>query len=212
MNQWGLMSPVAPTADSITVRQTLDLLDNEFAATAAGVGERRYAFWVGSGISREKVVDVGQMLRQGLEHLRSNIDAPDDNCCFRRALDEALAMVSLTDAEKTAIRYDEPFETWAGNATAFAALEKLEPDNHKPYLRAHLYPARLVYSWMTGRMASNDDAVAFVDRHRPDGLDVGLVSRALQCRSEARDPDILFADRTSLPRQVDACARLIAAP
>lgn len=107
------MSPAAPTASSITVCQTLDLLDNEFAATAAGVGERRYAFWVGSGISREKVVDVGQMLRQGLEHLRSNIDAPDDDCRFRRALDEALAMVSLTDAEKTTIRYDEPFETWA---------------------------------------------------------------------------------------------------
>ena len=135
-------------------------------------------------------------------------------------VDHAVAL-----AEREAVRPDRPslmeiraylrgapFETWAGNATAFAAVQKLEPDNHKPYLRAHLYPARFVYSWMTGRMASNDDAVAFVDRHRPDGLDVGLVSRALQCRIEARDPDILFADRTSLPHQVDACARLIAAP
>ncbi len=114
-------------------------------------------------------------------------------------------------AEIRAYLRGDPFETWTKSATAFAALDALEPAGHKPYLRAHLYPARFVYSWTTGRMASNDDAVAFLDRHHPDGLDVELVVRALRCRSDARDPDILFADRTSLPRQVDACARLIAA-
>ena len=116
------MSPAAPTAHSITVRQTLDLLDNEFATTAVGVGERRYAFWVGSGISREKLVDVRRMLGQALEHLRKNIDAHDDDCRFRRALGEALAMVPLTDAERTAIRYDEPFETWALKGNILDAL------------------------------------------------------------------------------------------
>ncbi len=102
-----------------------------------------------------------------------------------------------------------PFENWANNATAFAALDALEPKDHKPYLRAHLYPARFIYSWATGRMASNDDAVAYLLEHCPDGLDAELVARALHCRIEARDPDDLFPDRKTLPRQVDACARLL---
>ena len=58
-------------------------------------------------------------------------------------------------------------------------------------------------------MASNDAAVAFLHEHCPDGLDADLVALALQCRNEARDPDALFLDRTTLPCQVDACARLL---
>jgi len=104
-----------------------------------------------------------------------------------------------------------PFETWASNAARFAAWEALEPENHKPYLRAHLYPARFVYSWMTGRIASNDVAVAFLQNNCPEGLDVDLVARAMQCREAARDPDMLFADRGKLPEQVGACARLMSA-
>lgn len=102
-----------------------------------------------------------------------------------------------------------PFDTWASNAKAFAALESLEPDNHKPYLRAHLYPARFIYSWATGKIASNDVAVAFLHEQCPQGLDAELVARAMRCREEARDPDTLFPDRTTLPPQVDACAQLL---
>ena len=54
-------------------------------------------------------------------------------------------------AEIRAYLTGKPFEAWTG-AAQFAALERLEPKSHKPYLRAHLYPARFVYSFMTGRM------------------------------------------------------------
>jgi len=104
-----------------------------------------------------------------------------------------------------------PFQNWANSAIAFAALNSLEPKDHKSYLRAHLYPARFVYSWATGQMASNDDAVAFIHEHRPVGLDVDLVARALQFRREARDPDALFSDRNTLLCQVDACVRQLSA-
>ncbi len=104
----------------------------------------------------------------------------------------------------------QPFATWAERAGRFAALRSLEAGDHKPYLRAHLYPARLVYSWMTGEMVSNDVAVAFVHECRPEGLDVDVVAQALQCRLEAADPDRLFPARNVLPGQVEACARLIA--
>ena len=101
-----------------------------------------------------------------------------------------------------------PFTTWAGRAVAMAKLETLEPENRKSYLKTHLYPARFAYSWITGKMGSNDDAVAFVKAEPPDGLDVELITRALKCRHDAADPDMLFDARTSLPSQFEACARL----
>ena len=58
-------------------------------------------------------------------------------------------------------------------------------------------------------MASNDDAVAYLHANPPAGLDMALIDRALACRHAAADPDGLFPDRILLPRQVDACARLI---
>ncbi len=104
----------------------------------------------------------------------------------------------------------KPFEAWRQGAAQFATAETLEPKSHKAYLRAHLYPARFVYSFMTGCMASNDDAVAWLKDRMLPGLDVGLIARALECRRAAADPDALFPARTTLPRQVAACAALVA--
>jgi hypothetical protein len=83
------------------------------------------------------------------------------------------------------------------------------PKDRKAYLRTLLYPARFCYSWMTGCMGSNDDAVAFLGKTRPAPLDVSLISRALQCRHADADPDFLFPARRRLPSQIDACAALL---
>jgi len=101
------------------------------------------------------------------------------------------------------------FATWVNRARSFAAAEKLEPRDHKMYLRTILYPGRFCYSWMTGRVGSNEDAVAFLTERPLAGLDIELIARALQCREAAADPDVLFAARTILPSQFDACAKLI---
>ncbi len=55
-----------------------------------------------------------------------------------------------------------PFANWAASATHFACLDTLGSNERKSYLRALLYPARFIYSWMTGSMASNDGAVGFL--------------------------------------------------
>ncbi len=104
----------------------------------------------------------------------------------------------------------KPFEGWKQGAAQFAAAGTLEPKSHKAYLRAHLYPARFVYSFMTGRMGSNDEAVAWLQDRAPPGLDVTLVARALDCRRAGDDPDALFPARVVLPPQVAACAALVA--
>src|SRR5262245_45153996 len=103
-----------------------------------------------------------------------------------------------------------PFANWAKNARHYAGLDRLEAADRKPYLRALLYPARFFYSWTTGRMASNDDAVAHVRDRPPAGLDLDLIERALQCRHAGSDPDPLFSASAILVRQVEACARFAA--
>jgi len=104
-----------------------------------------------------------------------------------------------------------PFVNWAERARSFAAAQTLEPKDYKAYLRTLLYPARFCYSWMTGRIGSNDDAMAFLRESDVAGLDIGLIERALQCRHSAADPDALFPARKGLPPQIDACAALVAA-
>jgi predicted nucleotidyltransferase len=103
----------------------------------------------------------------------------------------------------------KPFENWMEAAAQFAALDTLEPKSHKSYVRVLLYPARFIYSYMTGRIASNDDAVEWLNDRRFPGLDIALIALALECRRAAADPDALFCARTVLPQQVAACAALV---
>jgi hypothetical protein len=101
-----------------------------------------------------------------------------------------------------------PFGNWADRARSFTAAERLEPKDRKAYLRTLLYPGRFCYSWMTGLMGSNDDAVTFVNERPPARLNVSLIASALQCRRNAADPDALFSARTTLLSQIDACVVL----
>ena len=103
-----------------------------------------------------------------------------------------------------------PFANWAERARQFAGAEQLDPKERKAYLRALLYPARFCYGYLAGRMGSNDDAVGFLREQPPIGLDMSSIKQALACRRAAADPDPLFALRSILPAQVEACAALIA--
>jgi len=121
---------------------------------------------------------------------------------------ECLKPARPTLAEIRQYLCGEPFASWTDRARSFAAAGVLEPQDHKAYLRALLYPARFCYSWMTGLMGSNDDAVAFVHENPQTRLNVDLLVRALKCRQVAGDPDALFSARTMLLSQIDACASL----
>jgi len=94
-------------------------------------------------------------------------------------------------------------------STNSTTAESLEPKDYKAYLRTLLYPGRFCYSWMTGRIGSNDAAVTFLNERPIPGLDIDLIARAVRCRDAAADPDVLFPARTALPSQFDACVELI---
>jgi hypothetical protein len=103
----------------------------------------------------------------------------------------------------------QPISSFAELSRKFASAEALAPADRKRFLRTILYPARLLCSWETGAMASNDTAVDFLRRRRPPGLDLALIGAALRCRHDDSDPDPLFPERAALIPQHDACARII---
>jgi hypothetical protein len=170
---------------------TLDRLRRDAVARSAEWGSRISLFW------GDRDFSVGRF-------------PPLDRVDF---LDNAVTLVEREHARPprptlTEIRdylRGAPFAGWAGHARAFAAGGALAPQDRKAYLRALLYPARLCFSWTTGRMGGNDEAVAFLQAQRPIGLDVDLVARALECRRVSADPDALFSERAALDRQIEAC-------
>jgi hypothetical protein len=132
-------------------------------------------------------------------------------------LDHAVPMVERERIAPSRPSLDEirgylagaPFTKWIHSAEALAASEMLAPQDRKSYLRALLYPARFVASFMTGKMMSNDDAVARLQEFCPPDLDANIIQRALAYRNAAADPDELFPARTLLPGQVAALKRFV---
>jgi predicted nucleotidyltransferase len=104
-----------------------------------------------------------------------------------------------------------PFANWTENVHRFAGMSALAPGDHKLFIRTLLYPARLVYSWNTGLMGSNDDAVAFTREHSPPGMNTDILISALTYRQAAADPDELFPARRILPDQIKSCCQIIGA-
>ncbi len=187
---------IALVAEADLSPQTLDRVRSEAAALSADWGPRLSVFWTDRSfvLGRFPPLDRIDYLDHAVVLTERERVQP-----ARPALDEIRRYLA-----------DAPFAKWTGEARRFACTETLEPKDRKAYLRALLYPARFCYSWMTGRMGSNDKAVAFLKEAGPARLDIRLIERALQCRRADADPDALFPARTSLPSQVDVCAAFVA--
>jgi hypothetical protein len=175
--------------------ETLDRVRSDAAALSADWGPKLSVFWT------DRHFCLGRF------PLLDRIDYIDHAVALMER--ERVRPVRPTLEEVQRYLAGAPFANWANLAHRFATAETLEPKDHKAYLRTLLYPGRFCYSWMTGRMGSNDDAVAFVAKTPPPRLDISLITRALQCRQADADPVFLFPARTALPSQVDACAALL---
>jgi predicted nucleotidyltransferase len=177
---------------------TLDRVRGEATALSADLGSKLSVFWT------DRHFSLGRF-------------PPLDRVDY---LDHALALMEHDRVRPTRPSLEEirryladvPFANWRASAQRFANAEILEPQDRKSFLRTLLYPARFCYSWTTGRMGSNDEAVAFLGEAYPGQFDVPLISRALECRQADADPDPLFPARASLPSQVDACMALLSGP
>jgi hypothetical protein len=103
----------------------------------------------------------------------------------------------------------DPLRKWSAEVMRLIALPDLLAQDRKPYLRAILYPARFLYSWETGRVASNDEAVAYADRCNLAGAAVDLFTRALRCRNGEDDVSLLFPERRRLDDLFRICTECV---
>jgi hypothetical protein len=176
--------------------QAIDRIKHQAAARSADWGAKVSVFWTDRhfSIGRFPPLDRIDFLERPVVLLERERIRPE-----RPTLDEIRHYLC-----------GAPFTNWAERARQFATAETFAPADRKAYLRALLYPARFCYSYLTGGMASNDDAVAYLNERRPAGLDLSSIRDALQCRQAAADPDALFSARTILPAQVAASAALFA--
>jgi predicted nucleotidyltransferase len=175
--------------------QTLETLRRQATALSADWGPKVSAFWTDRhfGVGRFPPLDR-------LDYL----DRPVVLAERERVKPARPALQEIRDYLRGA-----PFADWSTRAKVFASAGALDAKDRKAYLRALLYPARLCFSYLTGLMASNDDAVAYLRAQTSSKLDMDVIERALQCRRAAADPDSLFDLRRRLPAQVEACAALL---
>lgn len=101
-----------PNATTITVPETLALLDGQFAAVARGVAEDRYVLWLGSGISFGRVDGLRQVIARVLEFLRARTIPSEPACRFGRALRAALDLAPITPVEEARVDLTQPFAAW----------------------------------------------------------------------------------------------------
>jgi hypothetical protein len=85
-----------------------------------------------------------------------------------------------------------------------SSLNRLEAHQRKPYIRSVLYPARLIYTWDTLTVDSNDRAVDYLHQVRPPGLDLKSIDLALACRQERCAAEDVFAMAPDLNQQFEA--------
>ncbi len=99
--------------------------------------------------------------------------------------------------------------SWKPRLPELNSLKELAPENRKPYIRAILYAARLIYSWDNLAMESNDRAVEYLHQVQPSDLDLKPIDMALACRREKCTAEDVFALHTDLNRQCESAVRYI---
>ncbi len=91
--------------------------------------------------------------------------------------------------------------SWKPKIGELRALATLTPAQRKPYIRAVLYPARLIYSWDCPAVDSNDHAVEYLRKTKSCGLDLKPIDVALECRRGKCAAEDVFSLRVDLDKQ-----------
>jgi len=99
--------------------------------------------------------------------------------------------------------------SWRPRLPELARLTALESGDRKPYIRAILYAARLIYTWDNLLVGSNDVAVDYLHRITPAGLDLEAIDRALACRNGICHADDVFRLSVDLTGQCTSALRYI---
>jgi hypothetical protein len=112
----------APPAATISVRATLEMLDGPRRELADGVSNDQYVFWLGSGISREKMPDLRDLAKRVLISLQARIEQADGGCRFRKALAAVVALATPSDDEAKGIDFGQSPDRWPAFETLASRL------------------------------------------------------------------------------------------
>lgn len=185
---------VAVVLQSLSASRELDVLKDRLTRTSGELASRLSLFWT----------DVE--FAGGRFPLLDRVDYLDHRVALLQRRPATPERPSL-QAIRAYLRAD-PLHTWARAAARFGALGAIADRDHKAYLRTLLYPARFIYTWETGLVVSNDQAVAYAREHDRIGVDIDLIRRALSCRTRGEDLSKLFSERDKLDRLVQICVKI----
>lgn len=173
----------------------MDRMIAEAKALDDDYGKKLSIFWGNPEYSwgRLPVLDRLDLLDHGVPLLK-NLKAE-----FRRPTKDEVRQELRQSIERS----------WKPKIGELSALTELEPKDRKPYIRAVLYPARLIFSWDNFAVDSNDRAVAYLRNVRPPGLDLGPIEMALACRQGKRSAEEVFSLKTDLTRQFETTVSYI---
>jgi hypothetical protein len=118
---------------------------------------------------------------------------------FRRPSKDEIHQEQLESIERS----------WKSRLPELSRLTSLEPKDRKPYIRAILYPARLIYTWDNLAVDSNDRAVEYLHQVQTPGLDLKSIDMALACRNEKCTAEDVFSLRADLNRQCKSAVNYI---
>lgn len=88
------------------------MLDGPKRELAEGIINDQYAFWLGSGISRDKMPDLRNLAKRVLVSLQARIDQTNAGCRYRGALNAVVALANPSDDETTGIDYTQSADQW----------------------------------------------------------------------------------------------------
>ena len=104
------MTALLSAADQIAVREVLGKFEAEFATVARAVQNGEFAFWIGSGISRN-APDLGDLIARALEFLRVKAIQPATVDIYRPALEEVIRLAEFDPADLRS-QFATPFVEW----------------------------------------------------------------------------------------------------
>ena len=164
----------------------MDRVIAEAKALDGEYGKKLSVFWGNPDCNwgRLPVLDRLDLLDHGVP-LLNNIKA-----VFSRPSKEAIHFALRDSLDKS----------WMPKLDDLSRLAALEPKDRKPYIRWILYPARCIYSWDCLEVNSNDRAVEYLRKIRPEGIDLQSIEMALACRQEKCAAEEVFLLKTDLHR------------
>ncbi|MGH7875677.1 MAG: hypothetical protein ACREQO_26080 [Candidatus Binatia bacterium] len=185
-----LLNCAEPPAGMAALIAEAKTLDGEY-------GKKLSIFWGNPDFTwgRLPMIDRVDMLDHGVQLLHGMKPA------FRRPTKDEIHREQLQSIDNS----------WKPRLPELSRLTTLEPKDRKPYIRAILYAARLIFTWDNLAVDSNDRAVEYLHKVQPSGLDLEPIDMALACRNEKFTVEGVFALKTDLNRQCESAVRYIGA-